>query len=318
MEKQDRVEDVPAAAGEGTGEPVVGGILPKMALASIAGPEMGSLRIDGASLAGMEQTAAIEAPRIDLAAARDVKIDLATIEAPHIAPEMADLKPSAEETVSAPLVEEADVPEPPSVSAPTPRVNRFALLAACLALAAGLGGMVGALGAYALVRPQPTQLVATGKLGTEEIQALKENVVQARVELAALKASFDAGNRNATTQLGKVTERIERMERTAAEPAARINKAIENFERLARAEGVRAGEVTGSITPAPAAPGRPAALEGWVLRDVHRGTAFLEGRSGVMEVEQGDMVPGLGRIDAIRKQDGRWVVVTSRGTITMR
>jgi hypothetical protein len=198
-------------------------------------------------------------------------------------------------------------------------VNRFALLAACLALAAGLGGMVGALGAYALgVRPQPTQLVATGKLGTEEIQALKENVVQARVELAALRASFDAGNRNATTQLGKVTERIERMERNAAEPAARINKAVENFERLARAEGVRAGEATGSITPAPAASGRPAVLEGWVLRDVHRGTAFLEGRSGVMEVEQGDMVPGLGRIDAIRKQDGRWVVVTSRGTITMR
>jgi hypothetical protein len=27
-------------------------------------------------------------------------------------------------------------------------------------------------------------------------------------------------------------------------------------------------------------------------------------------------VPGLGRVDAIRKQDGRWVVVTSRGLIT--
>ena len=27
------------------------------------------------------------------------------------------------------------------------------------------------------------------------------------------------------------------------------------------------------------------------------------------------MVPGLGRIEAIRKQDGRWVVVTSKGLI---
>jgi hypothetical protein len=26
-------------------------------------------------------------------------------------------------------------------------------------------------------------------------------------------------------------------------------------------------------------------------------------------------VPGLGRVDAIRKQDGRWVVVTSRGLV---
>ena len=32
----------------------------------------------------------------------------------------------------------------------------------------------------------------------------------------------------------------------------------------------------------------------------------------------GDPVPGLGRIDAIRKQDGRWVVVTSKGLIVAR
>ena len=57
-------------------------------------------------------------------------------------------------------------------------------------------------------------------------------------------------------------------------------------------------------------------LEGWVVRDVHRGTALIEGRMGIIEVEQGDLVPGLGRVDAIRKQDGRWVVVTSRGLIT--
>jgi hypothetical protein len=28
------------------------------------------------------------------------------------------------------------------------------------------------------------------------------------------------------------------------------------------------------------------------------------------------VLPGLGRIEAIRRQDGRWVVVTSKGTIT--
>ena len=53
-----------------------------------------------------------------------------------------------------------------------------------------------------------------------------------------------------------------------------------------------------------------------MVRDVHRGTALIEGRMGMIEVEQGDLVPGLGRVDAIRKQDGRWVVVTSRGLIT--
>ncbi len=102
------------------------------------------------------------------------------------------------------------------------------MLAACLALAAAFGGMVGALAAYGFVRPQPAPVIAAGKFGSEELQALKENVVQARVDLAALKASIDAGNRIATTQFPKIAERIERMERNAAEPVAKINKAVEN------------------------------------------------------------------------------------------
>ena len=51
------------------------------------------------------------------------------------------------------------------------------------------------------------------------------------------------------------------------------------------------------------------------MREVRRGTAYLEGRMGIIEVDQGDIIPGLGRVDAIRKQDGRWTVITSRGVI---
>jgi hypothetical protein len=43
---------------------------------------------------------------------------------------------------------------------------------------------------------------------------------------------------------------------------------------------------------------------------------LLQSRAGGMvEVEAGDVLPGLGRIDAIRREGGRWVVITSRGTI---
>jgi hypothetical protein len=56
-------------------------------------------------------------------------------------------------------------------------------------------------------------------------------------------------------------------------------------------------------------------LEGWVLRDVARGGALIDGRRGMYEVYAGDYIPGLGRIDAIRRQDGHWVVVTSKGLI---
>jgi hypothetical protein len=96
------------------------------------------------------------------------------------------------------------------------------------------------------------------------------------------------------------------------------------LDRMARGDGgAQPKEVTGSVAPSSPAhangPNQPppkSGVEGWVVRDVHRGTALIEGRMGIIEVEQGDLVPGLGRVDAIRKQDGRWVVVTSRGLIT--
>jgi hypothetical protein len=87
-----------------------------------------------------------------------------------------------------------------------------------------------------------------------------------------------------------------------------------------------AKDVTGSVSPPAAAPatapkaevGRLPTVEGWVLRDVHRGGAMIDGRKGIYEVYAGDFVPGLGRIDAVRRQDGRWVVVTSKGLIVAR
>ena len=153
-------------------------------------------------------------------------------------------------------------------------------------------------------------------MGVEDVQALKENIVQARVELAALKLSIESANRNAMTQFTRIGERIDRAQ---AEPAAKLNKAIDALERVSHGEAAAVGkDVTGTIAP-PAGganqAGKVGAVEGWVVRDVRRGTALIEGRMGLVEVEQGDVVPGLGRVDAIRRQDGRWVVVTARGLI---
>ena len=132
-----------------------------------------------------------------------------------------------------------------------------------------------------------------------------------QVELAALKVSLDSAARNANAQFTRIGERVDKIERTQGEPAAKLSKAIETLERLSR-DAAPSKEVTGSVAPLPS---RPGAVEGWVLRDARRGTALIEGRIGVIEVEQGDMVPGLGRVEAVRKQDGRWVVVTSKGLI---
>ena len=156
--------------------------------------------------------------------------------------------------------------------------------------------MIGALAGYGVARPAATAAVAGGT-GMEDIQALKENVVQARTDLAALKLSMESSSRNVAAQITRIGERLERLSRGEAASAAK--------------------DVTGAIPPAGLATqgGKPGAVEGWVVRDVHRGTALLEGRMGLIEVDPGDVVPGLGRVDAIRKQDGRWVVVTPRGLI---
>jgi hypothetical protein len=261
---------------------------------------------------------ATDMPRIEMAvpATGTRKVELASIEAPHIAPDMDESKPSAQQAGAG-----SDSSEPAAESA-GPRVSRFTLLAASLALAAALGGMAGALAAYGLARPGPPPIVSAARTNLDEIQALKENVVQARVDLAALKVSIDSANRNASAQFTRIGERIERVERVQGEPTTKLNKAVEMLDRIARGEGgPQPKEVTGSVAPTPAlgnAPNQPpkSGIEGWFVRDVRRGTALIEGRMGIIEVEQGDLVPGLGRVDAIRKQDGRWVVVTSRGLIT--
>ena len=260
---------------------------------------------------------AVDLPKIDSAEIAARKIELASIEAPHIAAPVDE--PSAGEDAAA---VGADPAPEPGAERTVPHVSRFTLLAASLALSAALGAMIGALAAYGLVQSGAAPAVASGRPGLENtIQALKENVLQARVDLAALKVSIDAGNRSASAQFTRIGERIDRIERIQAEPVAKLNKAIETLERLSRADAAtQSKDVTGSIAPPPPPGAGPNQLgklgvEGWVVRDVRRGTALIEGRVGIIEVEQGDVVPGLGRVDAIRRQDGRWVVVTSKGAI---
>jgi hypothetical protein len=340
MGKHERIKDQakPASSDEATAPTPVSGmdVTPKMALAGVDVPKVeapiAAAKIETPKLEALTLdmpklgAPAIEMPKIEAATLEPAtiempKIELASIEAPRIVPEIEEIKPAAAHEAALHAVADDAAVEPPAESA-GPRVNRFTMLAAALALSAALGGMVGALAATGLMRPDPAPAAVAGRTGLEEFQALKENVVQARVELAALKVSIDAGNRNANAQFTKIGERIDRVERTQAEPAAKLNKAIDTLDRLSRADAAaQSRDVTGSILPPPpplAGVPRPGGgIDGWVVRDVRRGTALIEGRMGIIEVDQGDIVPGLGRVDAIRKQpDGRWVVVTTKGLIT--
>ena len=74
-------------------------------------------------------------------------------------------------------------------------------------------------------------------------------------------------------------------------------------------------DTTGSI----ASDGRPKppVVDGWVLRQVFDGFALIEGFNGrLFEVGPGSNIPGIGRVETIRRQEGQWVVVTPKGIIT--
>jgi hypothetical protein len=58
-------------------------------------------------------------------------------------------------------------------------------------------------------------------------------------------------------------------------------------------------------------------LQDWIVQDVQNGRALVESRSGgVFDVGAGSVLPGVGRVDAVKRQDGQWLVLTARGTIT--
>jgi len=60
------------------------------------------------------------------------------------------------------------------------------------------------------------------------------------------------------------------------------------------------------------------AVEGWVLARRRQRVADRRAAGNLRSIRAGIRLPGVGRIDAIRRQDGRWAVVTSKGLIVAR
>ena len=143
-------------------------------------------------------------------------------------------------------------------------------------------------------------------------------------ELSAMKSNLDGSIRNANTQFVAIAERLDRVERAATNPAAQLAHIADAVDRLNKINA--APETTSSITPMTTGPmTTPPAeskitdrlVEDWVVQDVHGDRALVEGRNGsLFEVGAGSILPGVGRVEAVKRQDGQWVVVTARGLIT--
>ncbi|BBF94527.1 hypothetical protein [Blastochloris tepida] len=236
-------------------------------------------------------------------------------------------QPSAPPVLTAPMVE-LRLPPPgrarrAAASSDTrrrraPTEGRIALIAATLALAISTGALTWT------ILSQPRAGADMAALAT----ALAE--VQARV------AAADSQAQATDARLGQIVERLERTEQAQASVAsqlATLDSGLDGRIAAATKAALTAALPAPSIVTAslslrpsveppaqpirpvePAPPKRPVAT-GWVLRDAADGTARVEGRRGTFEVGVGSPLPGLGRVVAIEKRDGRTVVVTPRGLI---
>jgi hypothetical protein len=215
--------------------------------------------------------------------------------------------------------------------------RRLAALAAVVALAAIAGALGGAMATVGLQQLAGHDAALAANAVPSSNAAFDATVARIDGDIAALKASVERTSKLGLAQFSKTNDRLDKVEKAELEPLAKLAKLSEQVEKLhatpptpvaAAAPQPAPKEVTGSITPpAATAPkaadvknevGRLPTIEGWNLRDVANGGALIEGRQGIFEVYAGDLVPGLGRIDAVRRQDGHWVVVTSRGLVVAR
>ncbi len=209
------------------------------------------------------------------------------------------------ETVSAPAAEASS----PLLHVPRihlrPRHKRYALLAASVAIAAAFGAVVGAAATGGFSKTPAVDIAAM-----QESKATQQSVALLSKEITNLKANLDAANKAAHSQIAKLSDRLSR----------------------------ETADVTGSITPPQTVPLAPQAsaplpaprppqaaaaelpprlsiVPDWSIRETRDGYVYVQGHGDVYQVVPGAPLPGLGPVEQIKRQDGRWLVVTPKGII---
>lgn len=207
---------------------------------------------------------------------------------------------------------------------PRATYRKASFAAAIVAVAAVVGAVGGALATAGLGYVMANNNSDEARLAAaDDTRAVKDSMARLGTDLLALKTNVEQSAKISTTQLAKFGDRIEKLEKAQAEPNAKLAKISETLEKLRTAPpAAPAPEVTGSIANAkPVAadePKKPPILDGWILREVAEGVATVQGQAGIFDVLPGDPLPGLNRVEAIRKLEGRWVVVTRKGLIVGR
>jgi len=173
-----------------------------------------------------------------------------------------------------------------------PRHRRHIIVAASVAIAGAVGVLAGAVITGGFSSPAPVDVA-----GLEESKAAQQSIARLSKDVASLKASLEAANKSTHSQFAKLSERL---------------------------------EITGNFTPqqagSPAAaplpptrpaelPRRPSIITDWTIRETRDGFVYVQGHGDVYQVVPGAPLPGIGPVEQVKRQDGRWIVVTPKGII---
>ncbi|GLR96761.1 hypothetical protein ACVIU7_003887 [Bradyrhizobium liaoningense] len=217
---------------------------------------------------------------------------------------------------------------------PPPRPTWVAPLAT-LAVAAMLV-VCACTGVIAYLTTQPAQNnVATNT----EIRNLRETVAQLRRQLSGvsenldgLRTAVDQSSKATNDRFGRFAENLDRIERVSSSSTAKLDKLAQAQVQaqapapaMAQSQpasqqgpmmaSVAAPEFTGSVPASERTSVPRKTIKGWSVRQAYEGIAILQGPNGVIEAVLGQQVPGLGRIEEIRNENGRLVVESSGGVI---
>jgi hypothetical protein len=184
-----------------------------------------------------------------------------------------------------------------------PRHRRYAMLAASVAIAAAIGVLAGATMTGGFSKPASINVA-----GLEESKAAQQSIARLSKDVASLKASFEAANKSAHSQFAKISERL-------ARDSAAITGAITPPQTVPPTSPAAAPLPPARPAPAAEAPRRPSVITDWTIRETRDGFVYVQGHGDVYQVVPGAPLPGVGPVEQIKRQDGRWIVVTPKGII---
>jgi hypothetical protein len=178
-----------------------------------------------------------------------------------------------------------------------------------------------------------TQPAQSNVAASTEIRNLRETVAQLRKQMSGVSDNLD-GLRTAVDQSSKATndrfgrfgENLDRIERVSSSSTVKLDKLAQaqaqaptpvasQTQPMPMMASVPAPEVTGSVSPSERMSAPRKTIKGWSVRQAYEGIAILQGPNGVVEAVLGQQVPGLGRIEEIKNENGRLVVESSGGVI---